>query len=251
MTESKLQHKLKLSIVLVRPIYPRNIGMCARALANMGGGNVICIAPQCALDDQMKEGAAGAQNQLEKLKIYESLGAFFEAEPDGLRLAMSARDLRSAPAKYFDDQIKEIAQRRTLEFDQVYLLFGPEDHGLAIADLDLVHHTCRLPTFGEFTSLNLSHAVLLATYIFSSQFKARIEQKVERTNDIPQRRPALFPAQSIRSWLEALGFNLDHKYVSAEKTLNRILLENEPTYEELKVLESILQQTIRKLKTKV
>jgi TrmH family RNA methyltransferase len=251
MTELKLQHKLKLSIVLVRPIYPRNIGMCARALANMGGGDVICIAPQCDLDNQMKEGAAGAQVQLAKLKVYECLGAFFEAEPDGLRLAMSARDLRSAPAKYFDDQVKEISMRPTLEFDQVYLIFGPEDHGLAIADLDLVHHTCRLPTFGEFTSLNLSHAVLLATYIFSSHFKTRVAHNAEPASEIQQRRPALFPAQSIHTWLEALGFNLDHKYVSAEKTLNRILLENEPTYEELKVLESILQQTIRKLKTKV
>ena len=62
---------LGLSIVLMRPIYPRNIGMCARALSNMGGGDVICIAPQCELDDEMKEGAAGAQDQLQRLKIYD------------------------------------------------------------------------------------------------------------------------------------------------------------------------------------
>jgi TrmH family RNA methyltransferase len=251
MTELKLPHNLNLSIVLVRPIYPRNIGMCARALANMGGGDVICIAPQCDFDNEMKEGAAGAQGQLQKLKTYENISAFLEAEPDGLRLAMSARDLRSVPAKYFDQQIKEIAERPILNFDQVYLIFGPEDHGLAISDLDFVHHTCRLPTFGEFTSLNLSHAVLLATYIFSSQLKVRLERLDDSSESTQLRRPALFPAQSIHSWLEALGFNLDHKYVSAEKTLNRILLENEPTYEELKVLEAILQQTIRKLKTKV
>ncbi len=251
MMGSKLLPKLNLSIVLVRPIYPRNIGMCARALANMGGGDVICIAPQCELDNQMKEGAAGAQNQLKQLRTYESLQAFFEAEPDGLRLAMSARDLRSVPAKNLDVYFKEILERPQINFDHIYLIFGPEDHGLAIADLDLVHHTCRLPTYGEFTSLNLSHAVLLATYLFSSHFKNQPVKAAESVAPTLSRRPALFPQKSIQTWLEVLGFNLDHKYVSAEKTLNRILLENEPSYEELKVLEAILQQTIRKLKAKI
>jgi hypothetical protein len=32
--------------------------------------------------------------------------------------------------------------------------------------------------------------------------------------------------------------------------LSRMLLENEPSHDELKVLESILQQTIRKLKSR-
>ena len=249
MTESSLPPKFRpaLSVVLVRPIYPRNIGMCARALTNMGGGDFICIAPQCELNDQAKEGAAGAQEQLRNVKVYSSLEEFFEKEPEGLRIGLSARDLRSKSAEYLDDRMKEIAARDQLSFDRVYLIFGPEDDGLSHSDLALFHHICRLPTFGEFTSLNLSHAVLLSTYLFSSHLVSR-----ESTPSLPlpegKRRHQLFPQKSIHDWLDALGFKLDGRYVNAEKTLSRILLENEPTYDELKVLEAILQQNIRKLK---
>ncbi len=250
MTGSNLQQKFKpdLSVVLVRPIYPRNIGMCARALANMGGGDFICIAPQCELSDQMKEGAAGAQEQLSKVKIYASLEEFFEKEPDGIRIGLSARDLRSKAAEYLDDRMKEISGRETLSFNRLYLIFGPEDDGLSHSDLNLFHHICRLPTYGEFTSLNLSHAVLLSTYLFSSHFSSFERTRPSHSEDA--RRPQLFPQKSIHEWLETLGFKLEGRYTNAEKTLSRILLENEPTYEELKVLEAILQQNIRKLKEK-
>lgn len=246
MTESNLPLKSKphLSVVLVRPIYPRNIGMCARSLLNMGGGDFICIAPQCELNDQTKEGAAGAQAQLRKAKVYASFDDFFANEPEGLRIAMSARDLRSKSSEFLDDRMKEIASRDTVGFDRIYLFFGPEDDGLSHPDLSLVHHVCRLPTYGEFTSLNLSHAVLLSTYLFSSQFANR------ETVANPSSESPFFPQKTIHEWLEALGFKLDSRYVNAEKTLSRILLENEPSLDELRVLESILQQNIRKLKEK-
>lgn len=240
--------KPELSVVLVRPIYPRNIGMCARALTNMGGGEFICIAPQCELNDQAKEGAAGAQEMLRSAKIYTSLEEFFLKEPEGIRIALSARDLRSKSAEFLNVRMHEIASREQLTFNRLYLIFGPEDDGLSHSDLALFHHICRLPTYGEFTSLNLSHAVMLACYIFSSHF-SELPLLTAAQTGLP-RRPQLFPQKSIHDWLDALGFKLDNRYVNAEKTLSRILLENEPTYDELKVLEAILQQNIRKLKEK-
>ncbi len=250
MTESSLPQKFRpeLSVVLVRPIYPRNIGMCARALTNMGGGDFICIAPQCELNDQAKEGAAGAQEMLRKVRVYSCFEDFFAKEPEGIRIALSARDLRSKSAEFLDVRMGEIVARETLEFSRIYLVFGPEDDGLSHSDLSLFHHVCRLPTYGEFTSLNISHAVLLACYIFSSHFSNFQKPSLVVSED--RRRPQFFPQKSIHNWLEALGFKLENRYVNAEKTLCRILLENEPTYEELKVLEAVLQQNIRKLRLK-
>ncbi len=248
------QHKIQLSVVLVRPIYPRNIGMCARALANMGGGDFICVAPQCELNDQAKEGAAGAQEALRKVKIYKGLEDLFIHEPEGIRIGLSARDLRSKSTEFLDERFRLLSARESLNFSRVYLFFGPEDDGLSHADLALFNHICRLPTFGEFTSLNLSHAVLLSSYLFGASFGrassfAPNDKSLATTAD-ENRRPHFFPQKTIHDWLEVLGFKLENRYVNAEKTLSRILLENEPTYEELKVLESILQQNIRKLREK-
>lgn len=212
----------------------------------MGGGDFICIAPQCELNDQAKEGAAGAQEQLKKVKVYSNFEKFFGAEPEGLRIALSARDLRSNHAEFLDVRMKKLTTQTEARFDRVYLFFGPEDDGLSHSDLGMVHHVCRLPTFGEFTSLNLSHAVLLSTYLFSSSFA---DQTFATPTALkPQPKPSFFPQKTIHEWLEVLGFKLDSPYVNAEKTLSRILLENEPTTEELRVLEAIIQQSIRKIR---
>lgn len=81
-----------LRIVLVRPKYPRNIGMVARAMSNYGAKQLILIEPRCELDEEAREGAAHAQAQLQKAMIYPHWQRFYEWEPEGIRIAFSARD---------------------------------------------------------------------------------------------------------------------------------------------------------------
>jgi tRNA/rRNA methyltransferase len=55
--------------------------------------------------------------------------------------------------------IADISQK-----NKVALLFGPEDTGLANEELRLCHAVVTIPTSLEFTSLNLSHAVMILCY---------------------------------------------------------------------------------------
>jgi tRNA/rRNA methyltransferase len=48
--------------------------------------------------------------------------------------------------------------------NKVALLFGPEDTGLANDQLRLCHSVVTIPTSRAFTSLNLSHAVMILCY---------------------------------------------------------------------------------------
>jgi tRNA/rRNA methyltransferase len=48
--------------------------------------------------------------------------------------------------------------------NKIALLFGPEDTGLANEELRLCHAVVTIPTSREFTSLNLSHAVMILCY---------------------------------------------------------------------------------------
>ena len=57
-------------IVLVKPIYPRNIGMCARAIANFGFQSLIVVAAQTEIGHEAKQGAAHAQRILRNARIY-------------------------------------------------------------------------------------------------------------------------------------------------------------------------------------
>ncbi len=240
-----------ISVVLVRTIYPRNIGMAARALANMGGGQLILIAPQCELDEEARQGAAGAQGPLREAKKYRSWDEFYAQEGEGARFAFSARDGRLREAECFAERLEKLQEAQSPFLTRtelpIYLIFGPEDDGLTTEDMHLAHFICRLPTYGEFTSLNLSHAVLLTVYILQD-FMSRKLPVSDVVQPVQRRGPVYFPEKTIETWLETLGFDLSARRVNAAKILNRILLENSPSHDELRVLESILQQNIRKLR---
>lgn len=250
----------KINIVLYRSIYPRNVGMCARAMANMGVNQLILVEPRCSIDDEFaKQGAAHAQSVLQQARIYKSHSEFQNSEGEGVRIALSGKDGRLKRPTFLDMTLNEIANEREHPFhhekSEIYLMFGPEDDGLSNEEMELSHHICRLPTFGEITSLNLSHAVLLALYMVQTtrakEPAANLSENAISSADdrrILKRGPVYYPSDSIHAWLNALGFDLSSRRVTIEKTLNRILLSRCPNEEELRIIDNVLQQTVRKLK---
>jgi TrmH family RNA methyltransferase len=240
----------RLVVVLHRPIYPRNIGMCARAIGNMGAGRLIIVGREEPLTDEAKQGAAHAQEILASTTFYKTLAEFYSSERDGVRIALSGKDARLK----VPDLLPELMQTELAREDHrlrnsdvpVYLFFGTEDDGLSAEEMELCHFVCRLPTFTEINSLNLSHAVLLALYI--------VRTALERTKPTALAEPdtgdTTYPQRLVQEWLELLGFSLASPRINIEKTLNRILLGRAPTTEELRTLNNVLQQTVRKLKSK-
>jgi tRNA/rRNA methyltransferase len=261
----------EIHVVLHRPIYPRNTGMCCRAIANMDAKRLILVAPGFELDhEEAKQGAAHAQEVLRDTTVYKSNEDFLANEGDGLRIALSGKDGRLKNPEFLDVTLDRLAlnqSRPPAESDTdspkqqpLYLIFGPEDDGLSLQDMALCHHVCRLPTLGTITSLNLSHAVLLTLYMVQSSLRnvrltpSSIEDRTGprpiRTPAIKTPSPAYYPSQSIHRWLETLGFDLSARRVSIEKILNHIFLSNSPSSDDLRILDSVLHQTIRKLEAK-
>lgn len=248
----------RITVVLHRPIYARNIGMCARAMANMGINRLILISPRCDhLSEEGRQGAAHAQTILREAAVYDTQQAFLEAEGDGIRIALSGRDGRLKRP----DSLERVLDRFVGDPEHmfhdpnqsIHLFFGPEDDGLSNEEMELANHICRLPTYGEIKSLNLSHAVLLTSYLVRAALdRAHVRAPaLESTpNELPKNRAAYYPGETIKRWLEALGFDLSARRVNIEKTLNRILLSRCPTREELRILDTVLQQTVRKLKNR-
>ncbi len=236
-----------ISVVLVRTIYPSNIGAAARAVANMGAHRLILIDPHCEINSKAKQGAAGAQEALESLKIYKDWPDFYQSEGSGLRLALTRRSGKLRPPLDLRQAIQR--QKPFMEagdLTHIYLVFGPEDDGLSSDDLAFVNLSCQLPTYGPFPSLNLAQAVLLALYICQSGLESFSLSSEHPPS--PCLKPLYFPDQSLQDWLTAMGFDIKARRSSAYLTLRRLLLQNQPTNTELQVLEAILQQNIRKLK---
>jgi tRNA/rRNA methyltransferase len=247
----------KINIVLVRSIYPKNIGACSRAMSNMGAERLILINKQCELDYAAQQAAATGQEALQNRVEYNSWEEFHQKEVGGIRIAMTARDGRAKAVHDFKttlENLKKIEQFQQEVKTSIYLVFGQEDCGLSLDDVKDCHYSCSLPTYGVNWSLNLSQAVLLALFILRDSWGG------ERTSLDGQTRPKeiklnaevkkanLLPDQTLRIWLETMGFDLSKKRINVYTVLKRMLLHNVPTSQEIQILETVLQQNIRRLK---
>lgn len=239
--------------MLVGSLYSRNVGYVSRAMANMGASRLILIDCKCDYDLNAREGAAGAQTHLLTATRYTSWSEFFSQEKDGIRIAFSARQKKETDGLTFEQRLLELQKDERYSATSFYLIFGPEDHGLSNADVEFAHYICSLPIYGPFKSLNLSHAVLVALYIFQSTL-SRAGHVIADANDTHARIPSgpddrfFYPSEAIHEWLTTLGFEIGERRTDAYKILKRILLSNRATPKELRVLEAIVQQTVRKLK---
>lgn len=236
-----------INIVLVRPSQPRNIGSSARSMANMGAHKLILLDPQCEIDKQARTVAAGAESFFDKVVTYSSWEDFYQHEGEGVRVAFSRRGGKKRQVRDLREHLADYQEQKpSRNFLPLYLIFGPEDHGLNAEDLSFVHRTASLPTFGDFKSLNLAQAVMLALYI-TQDFLHKKQVALRRSEESSG---MYFPDKTLRSWIEAIGFDISKRRMSAYLTVRRLLLQNWPSRKELMVLEAILQQNIRKLKEK-
>ena len=160
-----------ISIVLYKPKYAGNIGSVARAAKNMGISNIVVVGKADFDREEMQQRSTHlAADVLDSIQYFESideaLGSFNYIVGTTARLG-KARGPFLAPRAVAKD-IADISQK-----NKVALLFGPEDTGLANEELRLCHAVVTIPTSREFTSLNLSHAVMILCYeIFTASSAA-------------------------------------------------------------------------------
>ncbi len=239
-----------LSVVLVRSIYASNVGAVSRAMSNMGAQRLILIDPRCEINLAAHKAAASGQAGLEQRTTYANWDEFMAREPAGIRLALSARDGRGRDARDIKITLDQIQPQS--EGENLYLVLGPEDWGLAAEDLRFCHFCCTIPTFGENSSLNLAQAALLALFIVRSQWggeRTKLDgQTVSSLDSKAHGEISNFPEELIKGWIETLGFDLSKKKINAFTLIRRVLMRAIPTEHENRILETILHQTIRKLK---
>lgn len=246
---------IDLRVVLVRSIYERNVGSTSRAMANMGFGRLILVEPQCEFTVEAQKAAATGQFPLQNKVIYKSWDEFYASEPRGFQIALTARDGRGRQVTDLESTLKSILQthptfKKESSEDLVFhLIFGPEDWGLSGEDLNYANYCCSIPTYGDNSSFNLAQATLLAMFIFRSVYGGvRTVLDGQQVAKEKQKKPPVFPDQSLKLWLQTMGFDLTKRKMNVFTVLRRMLLQNAPSTKEFRILEIALQQSIRRMK---
>ena len=168
-------------IILSKPQLGENIGSTARAMKNFGIEKLRLISPRDGWpNDSAYAISAGADNVLNNIEVFSTLEQ--GTQDISLLIATTARKrvVGTKPLNIFEAVEKGF--EHTINGGKIGFLFGPEQSGLSNDDIVQADFTISIPLNKNFSSLNLSQAVLLICWEWN---KIRISKAgVEKNNII-------------------------------------------------------------------
>ncbi len=157
----------RVTVVLVSPRNPLNIGAAARAMANFGFPRLSVVAPY---EPHWREArsAVGAEELLKSARRTESLKEAVAERTLVIGTGTLAHRRPEQPVVALPGLGRRIA-RELERGGGVALVFGPEKRGLTREDLAQCHLLVEIPTDPRQPSMNLGQAVAVFLYELSVQ----------------------------------------------------------------------------------
>ncbi len=209
---------IEIIVVLVEPMIQGNIGAVARAMMNFDVYELRMVTKN-PITEEARARAVHAQEILTSAKLFSS---FEEAVRDvDLRVATTGkvpdnekRHLRSHM------ELSEFAERSGEWEGKIALIFGRENFGLSIEELEMCDLVVAIPTSQRYPILNLSHAV--STVLYHTYIERR-----KRAGEIPPSKDASqVDKDRLFSRIEDLLTHVnypEHKQANTAVMIRRIL----------------------------
>ena len=225
-----------ISILLLEPQSPANIGSVARAMKNMGLTSLYLINPQTEITTETFQLACGADDILDAAR---RTGTLQEAlQPFSLCVGTTSRSVDSFPRVLTPHQLAEQIAEFSAQ-SQIALLFGPERTGLTNEQVQHCQWLVTIPSNPAFESMNLSHAVAILAYeIYCRQPQPRLGREIQsaRISQIESF------CQTLERNLIEIGFlkapNPERLMITMRNILSRAFLEER----DVQILRGILRQ---------
>ncbi len=206
-------------VVLVNTQLPENMGAVARSMLNFNYEKLRVVNPRFSLENEkIIPLAAGADKIIKNIKKYDH---FEDAVRDFNILIATTNRLRSIKKKEitFSNLAKLIKTKK-----KVGVVFGPENNGLDNDHLAVCDYFIRIKTNPSFSSLNLSHAVIIVCQKIYE--KLCIDLKSERAkqfkNDFAKKSELFGFYQILEEKLDESNFFLvkERKKITLQKIKN-------------------------------
>ena len=209
-----------LSVALVEPETPGNIGSVARVMKNFGCSKLVLVNPKCDyLDGEAYGRAMHARDLLMKAEIIRGFGQLKRFDYVIGTTAALGSDYNVLRSPITPDQLAgQLRNFKGGRKKSIVLVFGRESSGLSngeIADCDLI---VTIPSSKRYPALNLSHAVAIMLYeLFKGSSNIRSHISVASRKD---REVALSMASAILSRME---FSIKSKKRTHSMVLSRLV----------------------------
>jgi TrmH family RNA methyltransferase len=197
MTYGALPNLVNVSVILVEPATPGNIGSTARAMKTMGLSDLVVVngvkfkgTVQAAM---MGHGAADVLENAREAPTWEEATAGIHWLIGTTHRKRRAQYPQILPAREAAVKIASLSEKH-----RVGLVFGREESGLTDAELRRCHDVASIAQSADHPSLNLSQAVMIFAYEI---FLASLGQ-------VPRQRYNLATVHEIESLLQHLAGSL-------------------------------------------
>ncbi len=167
----------RVRFIMVSPTHPGNVGAAARAIKNMGFGELVLVRPRDPgiLDsDEARSLASGATDILDSARIAPDLDAALTGITLAFALTARSRDMGPPPL-----DIRQTAQLSRTHLHnhantRIAIVLGTERTGLENDDISRCHRICHIPANPAYSSLNVSQALLLAAWELNYALQAPV-----------------------------------------------------------------------------
>ncbi|HDR2708115.1 tRNA/rRNA methyltransferase [Escherichia coli] len=157
---------MHLSIVLVAPARPENIGAAARAMKTMGFTDLRIVDSAAHLEPAARWVAHGSGDILDNITTYATLA---DALHDiSFTVATTARSRAKFHYYATPAELVPMMKEKSQWLEKAALVFGREDSGLTNEELELADVLTGAPMVADYPSLNLGQAVMVYCYQLAS-----------------------------------------------------------------------------------
>lgn len=226
---------MNISIILVEPAVPENIGASARAIKTMGFNNLLLVNPADYLCDKAKMLAHGANDILENAKEFSSFDDAIKAFD--FIIGTTAKKRRIKNDYYYPEQLLEIVKNKGNTIKNIAIIFGREERGLENDEMKKCDILSTIPLISPYPSLNLSQAVMLYCYSLS-RLNISIKENKNEVNDSE--------FKSLIKKIDEVLFkiNIDRSNLKYTRIRERLNLVSE---DDIHLLHSITSDLLKKI----
>ena len=222
--------------ILVRPQLGENIGATARALKNFSLSKLRIVNPRTGWPNQKAIATSvDAKDILQSSRIYTSLDKSVGDLDIIFATTSRMRKVNKKIISIFD------LNKKIKNNQKIGIVFGPEASGLSNDELNCADYLVKIPTNKKFSSLNLSHSVILFCFqlfgfflkkniVYKSKYKSLKAKKSEVNNFL----------NIIIGSLDKSGFlQPTHKRLSMIRNIKNIFYRIHLSEQEIRILLGI------------
>ena len=237
-------------IILSKPQLGENIGSTARAMKNFGIKNLLLVQPRDGWPNNVAFApAAGADDVLNQAKLYDSISE--ATKTISLLFATTARKRVIGTKSLSIFKAIEKSFEHVVNGGNVGFLFGPEQSGLSNDDVVQADYTVSIPINKEFSSLNISQAVLLIcwewnkikmSFLKDDKNFVKINKKLKKSTELSNAGDREYFYKQLDELLTKSGFFYSSEMAPVVKRNIRSLFNRASlTHQDLRTLHGIIR----------